>query len=88
VSVECCSMSNPETSSLEAAQKELEERLRVLDEQLRSEMRARGFDPAQDQNLALTGPLARLYMERENLREKLETLAGSENTNEVDDDRD
>lgn len=81
-------MSNPETSSLEAAQKELEERVRVLDEQLRREMRARGFDPAQDQNLALTGPLARLYMERETLREKLETLAGSENTNEVDDDRD
>jgi hypothetical protein len=43
-------------------------------------MRARGFDPAQSENLALTGPLAKLYMERETLREELETLAGSKNS--------
>ena len=62
------------------SQTELEERLRELDERLRSEMRARGFDPAQDRNLALTGPLAKLYMERETLREELQTLTGSRNS--------
>ena len=73
-------MSNPKSASLEEAQTELEARLRELDERLRSEMRARGFDPAQGENLALTGPLAKLYIERETLREELETLAGSENS--------
>ena len=76
-------MSNPRSASFEKAQTELEERLRELDERLRNEMRARGFDPAQDANLALTGPLAKLYMERETLREELETLTGSgDSTNE------
>jgi hypothetical protein len=73
-------MSNPKSASLEKAQTELEARLRELDERLRSEMRARGFDPAQDENLALTGPLAKLYLERETLREELETLAGSKDS--------
>lgn len=73
-------MSNPKSASLEKAQTELEARLRLLDERLRSEMRARGFDPAQGENLALTGPLAKLYIERETLREELETLAGSKNS--------
>ena len=73
-------MSNPKSASLEKAQTELEARLGELDERLRSEMRARGFDPAQGENLALTGPLAKLYMERETLREERETLAGSENS--------
>ena len=73
-------MSNPRSTPLEQQQKELEERLRELDERLRSEMLARGFDPAQDANLALTGPLAKLYMERETLREELETLTGAENS--------
>jgi hypothetical protein len=72
-------MSNPRSASFEKAQTELEERLRELDDRLRSEMRARGFDPAQDANLALTGPLAKLYMERETLREELETLTQSGN---------
>ena len=73
-------MSNPKGASLEQAQTELEARLRELDERLRSEMRARGFDPAQGENLALTGPLAKLYMERETLREELETLTESRNS--------
>ena len=72
-------MSNTEGASTALAQAELEEKLRDLDARLRNEMRARGFDPAQDENLALTGPLAKLYMERENMREELETLTGSEN---------
>jgi len=73
-------MSNSRSVSLEKAQTELEARLRELDERLRREMLARGFDPAQGENLALTGPLAKLYMERETLREELETLAGSKNS--------
>jgi hypothetical protein len=71
-------MSNPKGFSLESMQTELAARLGEVDEQFRSEMRARGFDPAQDESLALTGRLARLYTERENLREELEKLTGSE----------
>ena len=46
----------------------LVERLRELDLQYEQEMRARGFDPAQSENAALTATLAKLYTERENLR--------------------
>jgi hypothetical protein len=52
----------------------LEEKLREVDQQLRREMRARGFDPTQDENLALTAPLAKLYAARELLRAELESL--------------
>ena len=54
----------------------LEEKLRVLEKQLREELLARGFDPAQAENIALPGPLAKLYLERENLRGELEALTG------------
>lgn len=57
----------------------LEQRLREVDQRLRGEMRARGFDPDQDDNLALTAPLAKLYTERENLRAELESLADEAN---------
>jgi len=66
------------SGSEESKRTELEERLREVDQQLRSEMLARGFDPAQDDNVALTAPLAKLYMERENLRAELDSLAGRE----------
>jgi hypothetical protein len=62
----------------ESKRAELEARLQAVDQQLRSEMLARGFDPAQDDNVALTAPLAKLYMERENLRAELDSLAGQE----------
>jgi hypothetical protein len=52
----------------------LEEKLREVDQQLRREMRARGFDPDQDDSLALTSPLAKLYTERERLKEELASL--------------
>jgi len=61
-------------SSEETRRGRLEEKLRQVDQQLRREMRARGFDPDQDDNLALTAPLAKLYTEREQLREELESL--------------
>jgi hypothetical protein len=60
-----------------SSQTRLEEKLREVENRLASEMRARGFDPAQGENLALTGPLADLYMERERLREELDTLIES-----------
>ena len=63
---------------LRPAQAQLEARLREVDERLRSELRARGFDPAQDEHLALTGPLAKLYLERENLRDELATMVEQE----------
>jgi len=37
-------------------------------------MLARGFDPAQAEQLALTTPLARLYVEREQLQDELDSL--------------
>jgi hypothetical protein len=61
----------------EAADKRREElgaRLRELDEAFAREMRARGFNPEQVENVALTSDLARLYAEREELRDELESL--------------
>jgi hypothetical protein len=63
-------------SAEESRRERLEEKLRRVDQQLRTELRARGFDPDQDDNLALTAPLAKLYSEREELREELESLPG------------
>ena len=74
LSVECCNM----PGSNESTRTKLEEKLREVDERLRREMLARGFDPAQSDNVALTGPLAKLYMERENLQAELDSLAGLE----------
>ena len=56
----------------------LEERLRVIEEEFERGMRARGFDPAQDENLALTSSLAKLYRERDDLRTRLAALAGED----------
>jgi hypothetical protein len=57
----------------------LEAQLREVDQRLRKAMLARGFDPAQGDNVALTAPLAKLYTERENLRAELQSLAKPEN---------
>jgi hypothetical protein len=53
----------------------LQEKLQKVNEQFHREMRARGFDPDQGDSLALTAPLAKLYSERERLREELESLS-------------
>ncbi len=58
----------------------LENKLREVDERFRREMRARGFDPDQGDNLALTAPLAKLYTEREKLRDELEALTERDNS--------
>jgi hypothetical protein len=52
----------------------LEERLHALEEEFERGMRARGFDPTQGENLALTSSLAKLYEERDDLRTKLAAL--------------
>jgi hypothetical protein len=67
--------------SVDSARTQLEEKLRVLEERLRNELRARGFDPAQAENIALPGPLAKLYLEKENVRAELEALTDSEEAN-------
>ena len=51
---------------------DLNSRLRKIEERFEHEMRARGFDPAQADNVALPGPLAKLYTEREELRAQLQ----------------
>lgn len=53
---------------------ELQARLKSLNEDFNREMRVRGFDPAQAENVALPGALARLYMERQLLLEELNNL--------------
>ena len=50
----------------------LREKLRALDAEFDREMRARGFDPAQAENVALPSHLAALYTERERIRAAME----------------
>lgn len=71
-------MSDTPDSSSETQREEIEEKLRALDRQLRRELVARGFDPDQEENLALTAPLAKLFLERENWRARLYSLDESE----------
>jgi hypothetical protein len=52
----------------------LRERLHALDAEFDRQMRARGFDPAQAENVALPSHLAALYAEREQIRAELEEL--------------
>jgi len=60
---------------LEKRREELAARLRELNERFEREMRARGFDPAQAENVALTSELARLYAARQEVRTELEYLS-------------
>ena len=53
---------------------ELNKRLRELDVEFDREMRARGFDPTQAENVALPSHLAALYAEREQIKAELEEL--------------
>jgi len=55
---------------------ELNQRLRALDAEFDLEMRARGFDPAQAENIALPSHLAALYTERELVKAQLNELKG------------
>ncbi len=55
---------------------ELNEKLQVLDAEFDREMRARGFDPAQAENVALPSHLATLYAKRVQIRAQLAELEG------------
>lgn len=55
---------------------ELNEKLRALDAEFEREMRARGFDPLQAENVALPSRLATLYAEREQIKARLEESEG------------
>jgi hypothetical protein len=57
----------------------MREHLRTLDAEFDREMRARGFDPAQAENVALPSHLAALYVERERIRSEIEELTTGEN---------
>jgi hypothetical protein len=48
--------------------------LRELDAEFEREMRARGFDPAQAENVALPSHLATLYAKREQIKAELREL--------------
>ena len=50
---------------------ELKRKLRELNAEFDREMRARGFDPEQAENVALPSHLAALYAERERVKEEL-----------------
>jgi hypothetical protein len=56
--------------------KQLETQLKEISEQFEQQMRARGFDPEQADNVALPTALARLYVERQRLLEKLAEIRG------------
>jgi len=55
---------------------ELNQKLRELDAEFDREMRARGFDPAQAENVALPSHLAALYAEREQTKAQIEESEG------------
>lgn len=57
---------------------ELNQKLRALDAEFDREMRARGFDPAQAENVALPSHLAALYAERERIKAELEDSEGKQ----------
>ena len=65
---------SPMSSQLHEREFRLADRLREVEETLERQMRERGFEPSQVELVALPGPLAKLYAEREELRADLENL--------------
>ena len=61
-----------------ASNEELHERLRALDAEFNQQMRARGFDPLQAENVALPSHLATLYAKREQIKAELRELEGKD----------
>ena len=55
---------------------ELHAKLGALDAEFDQELRARGFDPAQAENVALPSHLATLYAKREQIKAQLAELEG------------
>ncbi len=63
---------------------ELNKKLRAIETEFDCEMRARGFDPAQTDNVAMPSNLAALYTEREQIKAELEELNQREKINDRD----
>jgi len=61
---------------MEPETKQLQARLQDISELFEQQMRARGFDPKQTDNVALPTGLARLYIERKKILEQLEEIEG------------
>ena len=59
---------------------ELEKKLSELNKRFADEMRKRGFDPAQADNVALPSALAKLFAEREEIKAELEELIALDQT--------
>ena len=62
----------------------IREKLRLVTEEFEREMRERGFDPQQAENVPLTQSLANLHLEQTNLRSKLAELLGQEGYHDGD----
>ena len=62
---------------------ELNRKLRDIEAEFDREMRARGFDPAQADNVALPSALAKLYAERELIKARLEEYSSEESESEI-----
>jgi len=60
---------------VEKRREELASKLRELDGLFEREMRGRGFEPSQAENVPLTAKLAKLYAAREELKEEIENLS-------------
>jgi len=56
---------------------ELKKKLRELNTEFEREMRARGFEPSQADNVAWPAHLASLYAERERIQAELAEMEGS-----------
>ena len=52
----------------------IREQLRIVSEEFERQLRDRGFDPHQAENIPLTPSLARLQLEQTNLRAQLDEL--------------
>lgn len=61
-------------SEPEARSAELRQKLAELEARFRIEVQKRGFDPAQVANMALPGPLARLFTDCAALKAELKAL--------------
>ena len=61
-------------SEPEAGSAELKQKLAELEARFRIEVHQRGFDPAQVANMALPGPLARLFADCAAIKAELEAL--------------
>jgi len=68
--VECRKM--PVMPPINAESEILHQKLRTLDAEFDREMRARGFDPTQTENVALPSHLAALYAQRAQIKAELE----------------